>query len=218
MPVGVAIPSLDRLAIFRGDRQTRNRNCLASEKLPTVLDMESSTRSARVAFDGGPYLLTLVSPTSMPSFSNSPWMRGTPQSGFSRLIFRFSLRISIDTADGPADRANLSRKSCPDHLVSIDFVTVPTIIPGVLTRIPGTPLAGQRDSGNRDWGTCRTAADCGRRHGQDLFLVANLSVDSRAPPLLRRSVNRTSGLQLNCRSPTSDEICGRHCCFTVSAK
>src|SRR5260370_6835061 len=43
------------------------------------------------------YLLTLVSPTSMPSLRSSPWMRGAPQSGFSRLIFRISLRTSFDT-------------------------------------------------------------------------------------------------------------------------
>jgi hypothetical protein len=38
------------------------------------------------------YLLTLVSPISIPSFSSSPWIFGTPQSGFSRLIVRISPR------------------------------------------------------------------------------------------------------------------------------
>ena len=47
------------------------------------------------------YLLTLVSPTSMPSLRSSPWMRGAPQSGLSRLIFRISLRISFDTGGRP---------------------------------------------------------------------------------------------------------------------
>src|ERR1017187_1172915 len=42
------------------------------------------------------YLLTLVWPMSMPSLRSSPWMRGAPQSGFSRLIFRINLRISFD--------------------------------------------------------------------------------------------------------------------------
>ena len=46
-------------------------------------------------------LLTLVSPMSMPSLRSSPWMRGAPQSGFSRLIFRISLRISFDTDGRP---------------------------------------------------------------------------------------------------------------------
>src|SRR5258708_24457062 len=47
------------------------------------------------------YLLTLVSPTSIPSFSSSPWMRGAPQIGFSRLICRISSRISFDTGGRP---------------------------------------------------------------------------------------------------------------------
>ena len=46
-------------------------------------------------------MLTLVSPTSMPSLRSSPWMRGAPQSGLSRLIFRISLRISFDTGGRP---------------------------------------------------------------------------------------------------------------------
>ena len=47
------------------------------------------------------YLPTLVSPMSMPSLSNSPWKRGAPQSGFSRLILRISCRISLDTGGRP---------------------------------------------------------------------------------------------------------------------
>src|SRR5674476_1289591 len=60
------------------------------------------SRKVRHVCEGGfrrwtRYLLTLVSPMSMPSLRSSPWMRGAPQSGFSRLIFRISLRISFDT-------------------------------------------------------------------------------------------------------------------------
>src|SRR4051795_11291363 len=40
------------------------------------------------------YLATEVWPTSMPSLRSSPWMRGAPQSGLARLIFRISRRIS----------------------------------------------------------------------------------------------------------------------------
>src|SRR5260370_26617705 len=47
------------------------------------------------------YLLTLVSPMSMPSLRSSPWMRGAPQIGFSRLILRISLRISFHTGGRP---------------------------------------------------------------------------------------------------------------------
>src|SRR5437016_7970216 len=48
------------------------------------------------------YLLTLVSPMSMPSFSSSPWMRGAPHPGFSRHILRIRSRISRATTGRPA--------------------------------------------------------------------------------------------------------------------
>src|ERR1700730_3619262 len=65
------------------------------------------SRKVRQFCDGGfrlrtMYLPTLVSLMSMPSLSNSPWMRGAPQSEFSRLIFRISWRISFDTGGRPA--------------------------------------------------------------------------------------------------------------------
>ena len=41
------------------------------------------------------YLATLVSPMSMLSLSNSPWMRDAPQDGFSRLILRINSRRSF---------------------------------------------------------------------------------------------------------------------------
>ena len=43
------------------------------------------------------YLLTLVSPMSIPSFSNSSWIFGAPHSEFSRLIVRISSRTSLGT-------------------------------------------------------------------------------------------------------------------------
>src|ERR1035437_6740344 len=70
-------------------------------------------RGLHVVFQEGPpslrsgfrrwtmYLLTLVSPMSMPSLRSSPWMRGAPRIEFSRLIFRISLRISFDTGGRP---------------------------------------------------------------------------------------------------------------------
>ena len=47
------------------------------------------------------YLLTLVSPISMPSFRSSPWIRGAPQSEFSRLIVRITSRTLFGTDDRP---------------------------------------------------------------------------------------------------------------------
>src|SRR4051794_3805414 len=47
------------------------------------------------------YLLTLVSPMSIPSFSSSPRIFGAPQSGFSRLMVRMSSRTSFGTFGRP---------------------------------------------------------------------------------------------------------------------
>jgi hypothetical protein len=47
------------------------------------------------------YLLTLVSPMSMPSLSSSPWMRGAPQSGLARLMLRIRSRTSCETVGLP---------------------------------------------------------------------------------------------------------------------
>ena len=43
------------------------------------------------------YLPTVDSATSIPSINNSPWIRGAPHSGFSRLIRRISPRTSEST-------------------------------------------------------------------------------------------------------------------------
>lgn len=56
-------------------------------------------RNERQLWDGGfrrcgMYRDTLASETSKPSLSNSPWMRGARQVGFSRVIRRMSVRIS----------------------------------------------------------------------------------------------------------------------------
>ena len=49
-------PSLGRLAFFPAHRPTGNRHCLAPQELPTVLEVESSTRSAgpSAGVDGNP--------------------------------------------------------------------------------------------------------------------------------------------------------------------
>src|ERR1017187_8451551 len=54
-PVGVAVRSLERLAIRLGYRQAGDRYWLAPQRLPAVLDLEGSPRSARPAadFSGG---------------------------------------------------------------------------------------------------------------------------------------------------------------------
>jgi hypothetical protein len=47
------------------------------------------------------YLLTLLSPMSMPSLSCSPWIRGAPQEEFSRHILRIRSRTSREITGRP---------------------------------------------------------------------------------------------------------------------
>src|SRR3954451_13102331 len=65
--------------------------------------------------EGGPllrtiYLATLVWPISMPSLSNSPWIRGAPHNGLAMLISRISRRISNDTVGRPQQRRDFQRQ------------------------------------------------------------------------------------------------------------
>src|SRR5260370_14896990 len=43
--LGLAVQGLERLAIGAGDRETGNRDCLASQRFAIVLDLESSKRT-----------------------------------------------------------------------------------------------------------------------------------------------------------------------------
>src|SRR5271169_6808034 len=88
--------------------------------------------------DGGPrlltiYLATLVCPTSMPSLSNSPWIRGAPHRGLAMLISRISLRISGGTVGRPphqpltrdrGDRRNRA-VSAPDKSIDLSLIGGP---------------------------------------------------------------------------------------------
>ena len=63
-------------------------------------------RNVRQVCDGGfgcrtMYLVTVAWLTSMPSFNNSPWMRGAPHNGFSQLIRWMSSRISFEVRGRP---------------------------------------------------------------------------------------------------------------------
>ena len=57
------------------------------------------------------YLATVDWAISMPSLSNSPWIRGAPQSGFSRLIRRTRLRMSAGRAGRPTTRCDFQRQN-----------------------------------------------------------------------------------------------------------
>src|SRR5579864_3474677 len=64
--------------------------------------------------DGRPrlimYLATVVSPTSMPSLSSSPWIRGAPQSGLVKLITRISWRVSREIFGRPPGDRDFQRQ------------------------------------------------------------------------------------------------------------
>src|SRR6266480_1752069 len=51
------------------------------------------------------YFATVVCPTSMPSLSSSPWIRGAPQSGFATLMSRMSWRMSAGVFGRPPARS-----------------------------------------------------------------------------------------------------------------
>src|ERR1700730_14990938 len=56
------------------------------------------------------YLATLVWPISIPSLSNSPWIRGAPHSGLAMLISRISRRISTATVGRPERGRDFQRQ------------------------------------------------------------------------------------------------------------
>src|SRR3954470_21323278 len=78
------------------------------------------------------YLLTLVSPMSMPSLSSSPWIFGAPQSGFSRLIVRISSRTSFGTTGRPA----LPRRIFQVQNRRKPFRCHPTTVDGLMMNAP----------------------------------------------------------------------------------
>src|SRR3984893_5987065 len=56
------------------------------------------------------YLATLVWPISIPSLSNSPWIRGAPHRGLAMLISRTSRRISTATVGRPERGRDFQRQ------------------------------------------------------------------------------------------------------------
>src|SRR5689334_6751461 len=56
------------------------------------------------------YLPTVDSATSMPSINNSPWIRGAPHSGFSRLIRRISALSSESVLGRPPTWRDFQRQ------------------------------------------------------------------------------------------------------------
>jgi hypothetical protein len=57
------------------------------------------------------YLATLVCPTSIPSLSSSPWIRGAPHKGLVMLISRINWQMSVGTAGRPRRRLDFQRQN-----------------------------------------------------------------------------------------------------------
>src|SRR4029077_15142778 len=74
------------------------------------------------------YLATVDWAISIPSFSNSPWMRGAPHSGLARLISRTSLLISAGSLGRPPRERDLhrqySRKPSRCHRTTVAGLTI----------------------------------------------------------------------------------------------
>src|SRR5262245_48261840 len=56
------------------------------------------------------YFATVVCPTSMPSLSSSPWIRGASQSGFAALMSRMSWRMSVGVFGRPPRGRDFQRQ------------------------------------------------------------------------------------------------------------
>ena len=94
----------------RGSRTRRAIQMQSSERQRNQQKLGSpcgSFKKVRQVCDGGfrrlaMYFATVASESSNPEFQKFPWIRGAPQRGFARLIFRIRSRISNDTAGRPS--------------------------------------------------------------------------------------------------------------------
>src|ERR1700730_1856577 len=73
----------------------------------------------------GMYLPTVAWLTSTPSLSSSPWIRGAPQSGLTRLIWRIRSRVSELTLGRPTEHdvdrhRQYSRKPLRCHWITVE--------------------------------------------------------------------------------------------------
>ena len=87
-----AIKPYNHEAVKHSEANGRDNEQIHSDDVRCVV-----MQKVRHPWLGGPrrlvmYLATLDCATSNPSLSSSPWMRGAPQSGFSMLIDRISIR------------------------------------------------------------------------------------------------------------------------------
>jgi len=70
----------------------------------------AESKSAWLFNDFKAHLATLDCATLNPSLSNSPWMRGAPQSGFSMLIRRINARSFVSICGRPPRGRDFQRQ------------------------------------------------------------------------------------------------------------
>ena len=126
-PLGLDLPSLERLAICVGDRQAGDRDRLAPEGLPSVLDMEDPVREAWTA--GGTERHSGTDPQNEPR---------EPALGCTSLHGEL-LKLGINIGETCVGKYMARHRRPPSQtwrtflenhvktMVSVDFFTVPTI-------------------------------------------------------------------------------------------
>ncbi len=127
-------------------------------------------KNVRHVCDGGfgrrvMYLETVASEILMPSFMSSPWTRGAPQSGFSRLMRRMGSRTSRGTGGRPPIRrrdfqVQKRRKPFRCQAMTVSGFTV---------------TSASRQAGRSRKSSTQTNRSNGRSDGRDdfLFIVAS---------------------------------------------
>src|SRR5260221_9275044 len=78
------------------------------------------------------YLATLVWPISMPSLSNSPWIRGAPHSGLAMLISRWTTETDVTNMRVVHKTGFLKRRTFEMSLDKVENVDVNQSILGRL--------------------------------------------------------------------------------------
>jgi class 3 adenylate cyclase len=100
----------DRGGLFRGAYPGEQSVFALSLGFAALSDHTTAGPRAGVPRRLTMYLATLDCATSKPSLSNSPWMRGAPQSGFSKLIRRINRRSSVSICGCPPRGRDFQRQ------------------------------------------------------------------------------------------------------------
>jgi hypothetical protein len=137
VPLGLAVRSLGRLAVCPGDREAGDRDCLASQRLPAVLDLEGAAGQTRAS-----------SRTALPSARSRPDLRRRLHQtgpGFRHQGSAGGTAVALATSLCRArDRINPARVPRPcDRLQRSLATSNPSFVFRLLSRIENAPLPGE---------------------------------------------------------------------------